>query len=341
MGMRKRLGVALAAVLLVAAAAAAVGALAWRELNTPLAIAADGEWLRVPSGTPLHRVAAELGERGLLDEPWLLALYGRATGDATRIRAGEYQLPPGITPLTLLGKLVAGEVYLHRLTIVEGSRFADVLTALRAHPAIEATELDGAGIMDALGAPGVHPEGQFFPDTYRFPLGTRDLDVLRMAHQAMVARLTAAWRNRSPDLDLSTDYEALILASIIEKETSLAAERKLIAGVFHERLRRNMRLQTDPTVIYGLGESFDGDLRRRDLERDTPYNTYTRAGLPPTPIALPGLPSIEAAVAPERTGAIYFVATGRGDGSHYFSATLEEHERAVRDYLRELRSRQP
>jgi UPF0755 protein len=332
---------ALAALLGSAAAVAAAGALAWQELNAPLAIAAEGEWLRVPSGTPLHRVAAELEERRLLDRSWLLALYGRATGDATRIRAGEYQLMPGATPLTLLAKLVAGDVYLHRFTIVEGSRFAEVLVALRAHPAIEASELDGAAIMSALGAPGVHPEGQFFPDTYRFPLGTRDLDVLRMAHEAMVARLTAAWRNRSPDVNLATDYEALILASIIEKETGLAAERKLIAGVFHERLRRNMRLQTDPTVIYGLGESFDGDLRRQDLQRDTPYNTYTRAGLPPTPIALPGLASIEAAVAPERTGAIYFVATGRGDGSHYFSATLEEHERAVRDYLRESGAGQP
>jgi UPF0755 protein len=339
--MRKRILLALAAVLVLAAMAAALGGLAWRELNTPLPIAADAEWLQVPSGTPLHRVAAELSDRGLLDEPWLLALYGRFTGDATRIRAGEYQLTAGTTPLTLLAKLVAGEVYLHRFTIVEGSRFAEVLAALRAHPGIEASELDGAAIMNALGAPGVHPEGQFFPDTYRFPLGTRDLEVLRIAHAALVTRLTAAWRNRSPDLNLSTDYEALILASIIEKETGLAAERKLIAGVFHERLRRNMRLQTDPTVIYGIGESFDGNLRRQDLERDTPYNTYTRAGLPPTPIALPGLPSIEAAVAPERTGAIYFVATGRGDGSHYFSATLEEHERAVREYLRELRSRQP
>src|SRR6185312_694722 len=203
---------------------------------------------------------------------------------------------------------------------------------------IAATDLDSAAIMSALGAPGVHPEGQFFPDTYRFPFGTSDLDILRLAHEALVARLQAAWTNRSPDLLLKTDYEALILASIIEKETSLPAERKLIAGVFHERLRRNMRLQTDPTVIYGMGETFDGNLRRDDLERDTPYNTYTRGGLPPTPIALPGAGAIDAAVTPEISGAVYFVATGRGDGSHHFSATLEEHERAVRDYLRQLRN---
>lgn len=338
--MRKRVLIALAALLLLAAAAAGLGALAWRELNAPLTIAAEGEWLRVPSGTPFHRVAAELAERGLFDKPWLLRWYAGATGEAKRIRAGEYQLSPGTTSLTLLVKLVGGDVYLHQITIVEGSRFAEVLAALRSHPAIAATELDAAAIMSALDAPGVHPEGQFFPDTYRFPYGTSDVEVLKLAHDGLVARLAEAWSNRSPELQLKTDYEALILASIIEKETSLAAERRLIAGVFHERLRRNMRLQTDPTVIYGLGDSYDGDLRRVDLDRDTPYNTYTRAGLPPTPIALPGAASIEAAVTPEISGAIYFVATGRADGSHYFSATLEEHERAVRDYLRQLRSQQ-
>ena len=337
--MRKRIWIALGVLVLLAASGAALAALAWRDLNAPLSIAAtEGEWLRVPSGTSFRSVAAELEQRGLLDKAWLLATYARATGEATRIRAGEYQILPGTTSRTLLAKLVAGDVYLHQITIVEGSRFAEVLTALRSHPAIAATALDGSAIMSAIGAPGVHPEGQFFPDTYRFPYGTSDLDILRLAHDALAARLQEAWRNRSPDLLLKTDYEALILASIIEKETSLATERKLIAGVFHERLRRNMRLQTDPTVIYGMGDAFDGDLRDGDMDRDTPYNTYTRSGLPPTPIALPGAGSIEAAVAPEITGALYFVATGRGDGSHYFSATYEEHERAVRDYLRALRS---
>jgi UPF0755 protein len=339
--MRKGIWIGFGVLVLLAASGAALATLAWRDLNSPLPIAdAEGEWLRVPSGAPFHRVAAELGERGLLDKPYLLRWYAGATGDATRVRAGEYQLLPGTTSLMLLAKLVAGDVYLHQITIVEGSRFAEVLAALRMHPAIAATDLDGAAIMNTLGAPGVHPEGQFFPDTYRFPYGTSDLDILRLAHEALAARLQEAWSNRSPDLLLKTDYDALILASIIEKETSLPAERKLIAGVFHERLRRNMRLQTDPTVIYGMGDAFDGDLRDGDMHRDTPYNTYTRAGLPPTPIALPGAGSIEAAVAPEITGALYFVATGRGDGSHYFSATLEEHEQAVRDYLREYRSRQ-
>ena len=339
--MRKWILGAIAASCVIVLAAAALGALAWRDLNAPLPIAAEGEWLRVPSGTGFRTVTSELAERRLLDRPWLLAIYGGLTGDDTRIRAGEYQLLPGSTPLTLLDKLVRGDVYLHQITIVEGSRFAEMLAALRQHPAIAATSLDADAIMAALGAAGVHPEGQFLPETYRFPYGTSDLEILRIAHDALVTLLEAAWLNRDATVQLATAYEALIVASIIEKETALASERKLIAGVIHERLRRNMRLQVDPTVIYGMGERFDGDLRNQDIDRDTPYNTYTRAGLPPTPIALPGAASIEAAVAPEISGALYFVATGRGDGSHRFSATLEEHESAVREYLRTLRSAQP
>jgi UPF0755 protein len=194
--------------------------------------------------------------------------------------------------------------------------------------------------MAAIGASGVHPEGQLFPDTYRFPKGTTDLALLRIAHDALARRLEEAWQRRSPDVVLQTPYEALILASIVEKETALQSERPLISGVFQQRLRRNMRLQTDPTVIYGLGSSFDGNLRRQDLERDTPYNTYTRLGLPPTPIALVGAAALEAAVAPAPSDALYFVATGRGDGSHRFSATLEEHEHAVSEYLQRLRSQE-
>lgn len=297
--------------------------------------------MRIESGAPLRRVTADLADRGFLTRPWLLATYARFSGDAVRIRAGEYELAAGTTPLAFLAKLVDGDVYLHQITIVEGSRFAELLAALRSHEAIASTTLDGAAIMTELGAPGVHPEGQFFPDTYRFPYGTSDVDVLRVAHEELASQLQAAWQARSPDLLLKNDYEALILASIIEKETALPSERRLIAGVFHERLRLNMRLQTDPTVIYGLGEAFDGNLRRQDLERDTAYNTYTRSGLPPTPIALPGAEALHAAVSPEISGALYFVATGRGDGSHYFSKTLEEHEQAVRDYLQLLRSQEP
>ena len=336
--MRKRLWISLAALAAAAIAATLATVVVWRSLNAPLPLPAEGLRIEVSGGTSLRRVTEQLAERRLLVHPWLLATYGRLTGQATRIRAGEYDLASGVTPLSLLDRLVSGQVYLHQLTVVEGTRFRDLLAALRAHPAIEPSTLDGAGIMAALGEPGVHPEGQFFPDTYKFPKGTPDIELLRLAHQALVTRLDAAWQRRSTDIQLRTPYEALILASIIEKETALATERRLIAGVFHQRLRRNMRLQTDPTVIYGLGEIYDGNLRRQDLERDTPYNTYTRNGLPPTPIALPGAGSLEAAVTPELGDAIYFVATGRGDGSHYFSATLEEHERAVRDYLRQLRS---
>jgi UPF0755 protein len=315
------------------------GVLAQRSLNTPLTIPAEGLRLEVANGASLRRVTTDLAERGILHQPWLLATYGRWTGEATRIRAGEYQLSPGVTPVTLLAKLVSGEVFLHEITIVEGSRFVDALIAIRAHPAIVVGNLDVTALMTALGAPGVHPEGQLFPDTYRFPKGTTDVELLRIAHDALVARLDDAWSRRSPDTVIETPYEALVLASIIEKETALASERPLISGVFQQRLRRNMRLQTDPTVIYGLGDSYDGNLRRQDLERDTPYNTYTRFGLPPTPIALVGVAALEAAVAPATSDALFFVATGRGDGSHRFSATLEEHERAVGDYLRQLRSR--
>lgn len=330
----------IAAALGLAVAAAFVAALAWtdRALDTELRLPSDGVRIEVASGASLRTVAYDLGERGLLDAPWLLALYGRYTGDATRIRAGEYELAQGTTPRTLLAKLVSGQIFLHQITLIEGSRFRDVIAAVRAHPAIKAGTLSAEDLMTELGAPGVHPEGQFFPDTYRFPRGTSDVELLRQARTALVQRLESAWARRRPDIEIDSDYEALVLASIIEKETALASERRLISGVFHERLRRGMRLQTDPTVIYGLGEGYDGNLRRQDLERDTPYNTYTRSGLPPTPIALAGAAAIDAAVDPERTDAVYFVATGLGDGSHRFSATLEEHERAVDEYLRRLRS---
>jgi len=339
--MRKRISIALGTIVFAVAAGAAFAAFAWRELHTELPIPAEGAWLEVASGTPLRHVTNELSRRGLLEHPVLLDLYARLRGDATRIRAGEYQLARGMTPLSLVEKLVSGQVFQHQLTIVEGWRFTELLSAVRGNDAIRAGTLDGGQIMAELGEPGVAPEGQFFPDTYFFPRGTTDVELLKTAHQALLDHLARAWDARGPGIELRTPYDALILASIIEKETALATERKLISGVFQQRLRRNMRLQTDPTVIYGLGDAFDGNLRRQDLERDTPYNTYTRAGLPPTPIALPGNASLEAAVQPESTDALYFVATGRGDGSHYFSATLEEHERAVRDYLRRLHSPEP
>lgn len=336
--MRKRVWIPAGLVAVVAVASSLFALQSWQALHAPMNIPAEGVWLEVPRGTPLRTISRNLAYSGSLTKPWLLSLYGRITGDATRVRAGEYLIPPGTTPATLLVKLVSGQVYLHQLTIVEGWRFTDLLTALRAHPAIVPGTADGPQIMIELDQPGVHPEGQFFPDTYLFPRGTLEMELLRTAHRALQQRLEGAWQNRSLPTQLQSPYEALILASIIEKETALASERRLISGVFHRRLERGMRLQTDPTVIYGVGEGYDGNLRQRDLTTDTPYNTYTRSGLPPTPIALPGGAALEAAIAPEVTEALYFVATGRPDGSHHFSATLEEHDRAVRDYLQRLRN---
>jgi UPF0755 protein len=267
--------------------------------------------------------------------------YGRLSGQAGRVRAGEYRIPAGSTPRQVMERLVSGEVLLHALTIVEGWTFHQMRRAINAHPAIRVT-LDGVPdeeVMALLGREGEHPEGWFLPETYRFPRGTSDVELMRIAHHAMVRALEAAWEGRRENLPLRSPYEALILASIIERETGLAVERPEIAGVFVRRLERGMRLQTDPTVIYGLGLDFEGRLRRVHLDTDTPYNTYTRGGLPPTPIALPGKESLAAAVQPLEGHTLYFVATGRPDGSHYFSTTLEEHNRAVQRYLATLRER--
>jgi peptidoglycan lytic transglycosylase G len=325
----------LAAAFVVAAGVA--GGLAWRALNAPLAIPDDGVMIDVAAGTPFWRLTEELSRRGLTPHPRLLGWYGRLTGDATHVHAGEYKLQPGLTPVQLLARLVAGDVYLHHVTIVEGWRYAEMIDALRRNPAIDATALDADSVMAELGEPDTHPEGQFLPDTYSFAKDTPAITILERAHAALETTLADAWARRAPGLAIETPYQALILASIIEKETALPSERPAISGVFNRRLMRGMRLQTDPTVIYGLGDEFDGDLRTRDLSRDTPYNTYTRRGLPPTPIALAGKESIEAAVAPDQSDALYFVATGDPDGSHRFSATLEEHNRAVREYLRRTR----
>ncbi|MDQ2695736.1 MAG: endolytic transglycosylase MltG [Pseudomonadota bacterium] len=310
-------------------------------LDTPLTVADEGALLVVPPGASVGRLGELLLYQGVLPAEGLiprdrwLELYARLHDLAPRIKAGEYRIAPGTTPIALLEQLVAGRVVQHALTVVEGWTFRQLLAAVRAHDRLEHT-LDGltdAGIMARLGHPGQHPEGRFFPDTYHFPAATTDLAFLQRAYATMEAQLAAAWDRRAAGLPLQTPYEALILASIVEKETGLASERPDIAGVFVRRLEKGMRLQSDPTVIYGLGESYDGDIRRRDLTADTPYNTYTRAGLPPTPIALPGAESLAAAVNPAPGEALYFVA--RGDGSHVFSVTLEEHNRAVQDYLRQ------
>jgi UPF0755 protein len=235
--------------------------------------------------------------------------------------------------------LVAGDVVQYRVTIVEGLRYDEALAVVRAHEAVLSTDFAAMDIMRELGKPDLHPEGQFLPDTYSFARGTLDIDVMRRAHDALESTLADAWNARTEATAVDSPYAALILASIIEKETALPSERPLISGVFNRRLRAGMRLQADPTVIYGLGERYDGDIRTLDLRADTPYNTYTRAGLPPTPIALPGAAAIFAALAPTPGEALYFVATGEPDGSHAFSATLEEHNAAVRRFLARQRQR--
>jgi UPF0755 protein len=297
--------------------------------------------VRVAPGSSVRTVLSELAARGAIARPVQTELYLRLHGRSTGVKAGVYELPPRASPAEILKRMEEGRVVLAQLTIVEGATFAELRRALAAHPAISVT-LAGktpAEVMARLGHPDEHPEGRFFPDTYRFAAGTTDLELLRLAHSKLHAILDEAWSTRSPNLPLRTPSEALVLASIVEKETGLASERARIAGVFASRLRKGMRLQSDPTVIYGIGERYDGNIRRRDLLADTPYNTYTRRGLPPTPIALPGREAIVAATHPDERGELYFVATGKPDGSHQFSRTLAEHNDAVRRYLAALRGR--
>jgi UPF0755 protein len=320
--------------LLVLAAGAAIAAIAW----TAWFCLAPLEPPRVPfdftvkSGASLKSVARSLADEGLLAEPHTFWLVGRVLGRAAVIRAGTYRLSAPLTPLELLDKLARGDVLPIEIAFVEGTTFRQWMAQMKQNPFIRPT-LDGEGddaIRAALGVTEPALEGIFFPDTYRFNAGTADVDILKRAHAEMTRRLARAWEGRDPALPLASAYEALILASIIEKESGQAAERPVIASVFVNRIRRGMRLQTDPTVIYGLGPRFDGNLRKRDLLADTPWNTYTRDGLPPTPIAMPGAASLAAAVNPATTDYLYFV--GRGDGTHQFSRSLEEHNRAVAKY---------
>lgn len=300
--------------------------------NSALNLGPEGVVLEVAPGTSLRGLAKELGEREIFERPHYFVWLGRLEGAASRIRAGEYQVGAGTTPKTLLQLLISGEVIQHELTVVDGWTFRQLRDAVERHEALKQTlqEVSDAAIMVRLGKASLHPEGQFAPDTYRFPRGTTDLDFFRRAHATLERRLQREWDSRAENLPYSGPYEALIMASIIEKETGRPEERRQIAGVFVRRLHKRMRLQTDPTVIYGMGDSYDGNIRRADLTRDTPYNTYTRNGLPPTPIALPGLAAINAALNPDDGSTLYFVA--KGDGSHYFSDTIEEHQAAVRRY---------
>lgn len=326
--------------LLVLMAAAVGGAWLWAKnlyespgpLQSPMRV-------EVVPGSSVRGAIHQLGEEGVLAEPRVLAVYLRVSGMHPTVKAGTYDFPAAASPAQVFRMLEQGDVVLEQLTVVEGSTFADLRRSLEKHAAVTNTLAGKTNdeVMRAIGHANEFPEGRFFPDTYRFAARTTDVDILKLSYERMARVLAEAWEQRSDDLPVSTPYEVLTLASIVEKETGLAAERPRIAGVFITRLRRGMRLQSDPTVIYGIGEKYDGDIRTRDLSTDTPYNSYTRAGLPPTPIALPGREAILGVVHPEITGDIYFVATGDGSGAHYFSRTLEEHNAAVRRFLARTR----
>ncbi|MEW6514641.1 MAG: endolytic transglycosylase MltG [Pseudomonadota bacterium] len=283
-------------------------------------------------GLGLKAAAQAMADAGIGIRPWQFALLGRLSGRDRNIKAGSYEVGVGETAWQLLEKLTAGDVTQTEIVIVEGKTFRELRAKLDAHPDLrhDTAGLTDTDILQRIGATESHPEGRFFPDTYLFAKQSSDLAIYRRAYQAMQRRLRSVWENRDASVPYKNINEALIMASIVEKETGAAADRGKVASVFVNRLRKGMLLQTDPTVIYGLGAKFDGNLRKRDLEADTPYNTYTRAGLPPTPIALPGMASIEAALKPPKTDLYYFVA--RGDGSSAFTRTLEEHNRAVAKY---------
>lgn len=295
-------------------------------LNIPL----EGYTLTVPAGTSLNRLAVELEAEGVLPEVWPLKIFARLN-QRGRIRAGEYEFAAGVTVLGLLDKLESGAIKYYQITFPEGLTLDEWLLLLQARDNIRHTpELDAGGVATALDIASSNPEGWFAPDTYSFAAGDSELSLLRRAHQKMQTQLETLWQSRAPDLPYESPYEALIMASIIEKETGAAGERATIAGVFVRRLQKGMRLQTDPTVIYGLGDEYTGNLRRKHLSSPSPYNTYRIKGLPPTPIANPGAAAVEAALHPAEGKALYFVA--RGDGGHYFSNDLAEHQRAVRQY---------
>ncbi|EXI82201.1 MAG: putative aminodeoxychorismate lyase [Candidatus Accumulibacter appositus] len=313
------------AVLLLTAAAA------WIVL-APVALKGEQVDFTIVPGSSMRVAARELAAAGVELEPWVLILLGKLMRVDTSIKAGSYEILAGITPLELLKKLTRGDVTQAEVAFIEGWTFRQMRERIDAHPDLrhDTQDLPEAEIMRLIGAPEEVAEGLFFPDTYFFAKRSSDVDLLARAYRSMQQHLARAWQERAAELPYEEPYQALIMASIVEKETGRADDRPLVAGVFVNRLRQGMLLQTDPTVIYGIGESFDGNLRKRDLRTDTPYNTYTRPGLPPTPIAMPGLASLQAALHPPPTEALYFVA--RGDGSSQFSPTLDEHNRAVRRF---------
>ena len=327
--------IVLSLLLAVVFAVLAVAGSAWWWVHAPLRLTGTPPLdLSIELGMRPRAVAQAVRDAGVDVNPQWLFWWFRLSGDARAIRAGSYEIEPGITPAVLLRKLARGEESLQAVVLVEGWNFRQVRAALAREPQLrqETRDLSDAALMEKLGRPGVHPEGRFFPDTYTYGKGASDLAVLARALKAMDRKLGAAWAQRQADVAITEPHQLLILASIVEKETGAPADRAMIASVFHNRLRIGMPLQTDPTVIYGMGDAFDGNLRKRDLQEDTPWNTYTRRGLPPTPISMPGQAALLAAAQPARSRALYFVA--RGDGSSEFSESLQAHNRAVDQYQR-------
>ena len=300
----------------------------------PLQLPVTPFQFELKSGASLHSIASQLVDMRLLAEPWSFMVLARTLGKSSQVKPGHYELSTAIAPLELLNKITKGLLAQSEITLIEGQTFAQMRKILDAHPDAthDSTGLSETEILQRVGATEAAAEGLFFPDTYAFNKGMSDLDILKRSYKTMQNRIASAWEKRDTSVPYATPYEALIMASIIEKETASKTERPIISAVFVNRLRSRMRLQTDPTVIYGIGDQYDGTLHKRDLATDTPYNTYIHPGLPPTPIAMPGLASIEAALNPTDSQALYFVA--RGDGSHEFSASLAEHNRAVAKFQR-------
>ncbi|MFZ2854434.1 MAG: endolytic transglycosylase MltG [Rhodocyclaceae bacterium] len=309
------------------------GTFAWLVMS-PVALKSPTVEFQIVPGSGLRSAARQISEAGVPVHPWLFTALGKLLRTETAIKAGNYEIGSGITPLLLMEKLTRGDVTQTEVVFIEGWTFRQMRDRLDAHPELrhDSKALSEAEILQRIGASELRAEGLFFPDTYLLAKRSSDLDLLARAYRAMQRHLAREWAAKAVGLPYRDPYQALIMASIVEKETGRAADRPLVAAVFTNRLRQGMLLQTDPTVIYGVGEQFDGNLRKHDLLTDTPYNTYTRAGLPPTPIAMPGLASLQATLHPADSPAVYFVA--RGDGSSHFSRTLDEHNQAVNRYQR-------
>ena len=313
--------------------AAATGFFYWA--GEPITTEGEPIEFTIPAGSSVGTAAQQIAKAGAPVNPFLFSMLARVSQQASKIKAGAYELKPDTTPRALIGQLVRGEFAQESLTIIEGWTFRQMRQAMAASKSLkhDTADLSDKDLMAQISTEYNSPEGLFFPDTYLFAKGSSDMHIFKQAHNLMLSRLAAAWEKRDASLPYKTPYEALVMASIVEKETGQKSERSMIAGVFVNRLKHGMMLQTDPAVIYGMGDNFSGNIRKKDLETDTPYNTYTRTGLPPTPIALPGVESLAAALGPAKTEALYFVS--RGDGTSKFSDNLNDHNKAVNQYQRQ------